>query len=141
MNNASNVSAFEKAVAARNRPERPKAPPPFSIRFTPEERARLDREAGNRPLSAHIRKKLFGEAADPRKGVKRRPGVDDAALAKALSALGQSRLAPNMNQLAKAANAGRLRLKPEAEAELRRACADIAVMRGELMKALGLKAE
>lgn len=141
MNNASNVSAFEKAAAARNRQETPKAPPPFSIRFTLEERVRLNREAGNHSLSAHIRKKLFGQQIAPRKGLQRRPGVDDAALAKALSALGQSRLAPNMNQLAKAANIGRVRLTPASEAQLQQACADIAAMRRDLMKALGLKAE
>ena len=139
MSEPSTISAFEKAVncPAGSKPQA--APPPFSIRFTVEERARLDREAGNRPLSAHIRSKLFGQSAATRKGVQRRPGVDDEALAKALSELGRSRLASNLNQLAKAANVGRLRLKPDSEAELLRACADIAAMRRELMNALGLK--
>ena len=69
----------------------------------------------------------------------KKPSVDDAALAKALSALGRSRLAANMNQLAKATNMGRLTLKPDAEQELSQACADIAAMRSALLKALGLR--
>ena len=141
MSGVSNISAFEKAAARRNRPQKRKTPPPFSIRFTEQERARLDREAGNHPLSVHIRKKLFGEDAAPRKGVQRRPGVDDAALAKALAELGRSRLASNMNQIAKGAHMGALPVSNDLSAELARACADIAAMRRDLMKALGLKPE
>lgn len=141
MSGSSMICAFDKAAEANKHSEKPKTPPPFSIRFTDQERSRLDREAGNRPLSVHIRDKLFGEVAAPRKGARRRPHINDVMLAKALSDLGRSRLASNMNQLARASNTGRLRLKPEAEAELIRACADIAAMRRELMTALGLKAE
>ena len=36
-------------------------PPPFSIRFTFEERARLDAERGRHSLAAHIRERLFGD--------------------------------------------------------------------------------
>lgn len=36
-----------------------KYPPPFSLRLTHEERARLDAERGNKPLSVHIRERLF----------------------------------------------------------------------------------
>jgi hypothetical protein len=38
-----------------------KYPPPFSMRFTHEERAWLDAERGNKPLSVHIRERLFGD--------------------------------------------------------------------------------
>ncbi|MCK5749459.1 MAG: plasmid mobilization relaxosome protein MobC [Oricola sp.] len=141
MSGPSTVPAFEKAAEDDKRPEKRKIPPPFSIRFTEEERARLDREAGNRPLSAHIRKKLFGENAAVRKPPARRPGVDDAALATALSALGRSRLASNLNQIAKAAHLGALPVTDELQAELEAACAEIAAMRRDLMAALGLKAE
>lgn len=46
-----------------------KCPPPFSIRFTFEERARLDAERGRQPLSAYIRERLFGDDATPRKKI------------------------------------------------------------------------
>lgn len=44
--------------------------PPFSIRFTFEERARLDQERGNKSLAAYIRHRLFGKDA----GFRRKPG-------------------------------------------------------------------
>lgn len=42
-------------------------PPPFSIRFTFEERARLDTERGRHSIAAHIRERLFGDQASVRK--------------------------------------------------------------------------
>lgn len=33
--------------------------PPFSLRLTFEERAKLEKEAGSKPLGAYIRSKLF----------------------------------------------------------------------------------
>jgi len=58
-------------------------------------------------------------------------------LACALSALGQSRLSNNLNQLARLAHIGALPLSPEVEAELMSAFADIRTIRDMLMKALG----
>ena len=43
--------------------EKPKYPPPFSLRLTYEERARLDAERGDKSLAAHIRERLFGDDA------------------------------------------------------------------------------
>lgn len=67
-------------------------PPPFSIRFTFEERARLDAERGRHSLAAHIRERLFGDEASVRK----KPGntaVGDAeALGRVLGASCNSRL-------------------------------------------------
>ncbi len=40
---------------AAQKADKPKYPPPFSIRFTFEERARLDAERGRNALSAQIR--------------------------------------------------------------------------------------
>ncbi len=37
-----------------------KTPPPFSLRLSFEERARLERDAGDMPLGAYIRERLFG---------------------------------------------------------------------------------
>ena len=47
--------------------EKSKYPPPFSIRFTFEERAKLDAERGRSALSAHIRECLFGDDVTPRR--------------------------------------------------------------------------
>ena len=51
--------------------------------------------------------------------------------------LGQSRIANNLNQLAKMANLGTLPMLPDTERDIRRACADVALMRRELLRALG----
>ncbi|MEO1643407.1 MAG: plasmid mobilization relaxosome protein MobC [Pseudomonadota bacterium] len=116
-----------------------KKPTPFSLRLSLEERAMLDKMAGNRPLGAFIRARLFGEQSTPRKLHQRRAGVDHAALAKALALLGQSRIASNLNQLAKAANIGALPVDEETERDLHEACQAVCVMRHELISALGLK--
>ena len=114
-----------------------KYPPPSSVRFTFEERARLDAERGNKPLSVHIRERLFGDNAAPRKRRGNSPVKDAEALARVLGALGQSRLSSNLNQLAKAVNTGSLPVTPETEADLKEACRDVSAMRADLLRALG----
>ncbi len=119
-------------------------PAPFSIRFTAEERARLDQDAGKRPIAAHIRERLFGDAVSPRKATRKKPrlaSADQAALGRILGALGASRLSSNLNQIAKAANMGALPVTPELIAELHNACTDIQLMRRELIAAVGLREE
>ena len=64
---------------------------------------------------------------------------DQRALAHVLSKLGQSRLANNLNQLAKAANTGSLPVTPETESALQAACRDIRAIKHVLMKALGIQ--
>ncbi|WP_171136498.1 hypothetical protein [Ruegeria sp. HKCCC1038] len=122
---------------AENKARSANYPPPFSIRFTFEERARLDAERGRHSLAAHIRERLFGDDASVRK----KPGntsVGDAeALGRVLAALGNSRLSQNINQLAKAVNTGSLPVTPETEADLTAACEEIRELRLELMRALG----
>ena len=115
-------------------------PAPFSLRLTFEERAKLEQEAGNKPLGAHIRSKLFHGKEVPRRCVKRRrraPLKDEKALGELLGKLGQARLASNINQLAKAANSGSLPVTPETEKALQDACSDVRIMRFLLMRALG----
>ena len=62
-------------------------------------------------------------------------------LAMVLSELGQSRLASNINQLAKAANMGTLDITPEIEQEIEQACREIQAMRALLIAALGVVPE
>ena len=124
------------AARPRKKPKR-RYTPPFSLRLTAEERKRLDEMAGNQPLGSYIRNRLFGEKAEKRRKVKK-PKSDTAMLAMVLSELGQSRLASNINQLAKAANMGTLDITPEVEQEIEQACREIQAMRALLITALGV---
>ena len=117
---------------------KPKAPSPFCVRLSDEEKARLRADAGGRPLGAYVRDRLFGEAAQKRR-ISRKPKVDDEALGRVLAALGQSRLSSNLNQIAKGVNTGTLPLTPDVEADMRKACEAVAAMRRDLVKALGLQ--
>ena len=108
--------------------------PPFSLRLSFEERARLTEQAGGMPLGAYIRERLLAEP--PRRS--RLTPADRQALLQVLGTLGQSRIANNLNQLAKQANLGTLPVTPDTEAELTGAAADIAAMREMLVQALGL---
>lgn len=114
-------------------------PTPFSLRLTFEERAALEEAAGNKPLGAYIRRKLFDGKENPRKKRTRtkKPLKDEKALGELLGKLGESRLASNVNQLAKAANTGSLPVTPDTEKALLDACGDVRAMRILLMQALG----
>ena len=130
------------AAAANETKLRPSAVPdrhskPFSIRLTAEERQQLRRAAGGVPLGSYIRSRLLLDVSTKRR-LQRAPVQDQAALARVLGQLGQSHLASNLNQLAKAANMGALPVTPEVEAELHDACEQVRAMRQALMRALGL---
>lgn len=113
-------------------------PPPFSLRLSFEERARLERDAAGMALGAYIRERLFDGSEPPRRTRGKFPVRDHEALARVLAELGRSRLANNLNQLARAANTGSLPVTPETEEDLARACAAVAELRGELLRALGV---
>lgn len=137
---------FSSSASEDQLREKHKAAAPFSIRFTDKERAILAREAGTLSLAAHIRTKLFGDAVSRRRSRNpsrkpQRPSVDRQALGRVLGELGKSRLASNMNQIAKAANMGALPVTPELLSDLKNACADIRTMRAMLIGALGLGPE
>lgn len=124
-------------VAAEEVVETKKYPPPFSLRLTLEERARLEVEAGDLPLGAYIRERLLGDDTAPRTRRGNSPVKDKEALGRVMGALGAARLSANLNQLAKAVNTGSLPVTPETEAELQEACRKIADMRADLLRALG----
>ncbi|RYH12403.1 plasmid mobilization relaxosome protein MobC [Tropicimonas sp. IMCC6043] len=121
--------------------KRPKTPPPFSLRLSKEERAKLENAAAGMPLGPFIKAKLFDGDLTPRRTRGQAPVKDHAALARALCLLGNLRLANNLNQLAKAVNMGTLPLSPEVEEELMATCAAVLAIRMELMKALGDEAD
>lgn len=109
------------------------------VRFTEAECVLLDGGAAGSTRSNYIRWRTLDPASPPppRKRGKA-PAKDDRALSELIGKLGSSRIASNLNQLAKAANSGSLALDPELEAELRQALADVAAMRRMLIEALGL---
>jgi hypothetical protein len=98
----------------------------------------LAERAGCVPLGTFIRGLLLGEELAAKRRRVAAPVKDHAVLARVLALLGRSRIASNLNQLAKAANLGVLPASPMTEAELRAACAAVAEMRAQLMRALGL---
>ena len=133
---------FRRAARAEQAPAagRAKAPAPFSLRLSAEERALLEERAGNRPLGAYIREQLLGGHVQQRRRL-RKPRVDDKQLALLLAELGRSRISANLNQLARAVNTGTLGLSEDVERELVEACSAVVAMRDALISALGLKAE
>ena len=127
---------------AQDMPSREQKPlPPFSLRFTREERAQLEQDAVGISLGAYIRSRLFEESLPKRRTRSKHPVKDHQELAKVLAELGRSRLANNLNQLAKAANSGSLEVTLDTEQALQNACSDIRWMRHILMASLGLLPE
>lgn len=114
-------------------------PAPFSIRLSAEERAYLERKAGNRPLGAYIRSQLLDDA-EARRKPSRAPSMDYTLLGQILGVLGKSELASRLCLLAVAAEAGRLALAEEERTALLEACADMHEVRALLVASLGLKA-
>ena len=119
---------------------RKKRTPPFSLRLTFEQRARLEQDAAGSSLSAYIHERLFGaEAPAARRKRGKSPVKDQQAIAELLAKLGQSRLSSNLNQLARLANLGALPVTPDTETAIIEAAEDIAAMRKLLIEALGLE--
>ncbi len=113
-------------------------PPPFSLRLTFEERAKIEHDAAGMSLGGYIRSRLLDpDWIAPRKRGKF-PVKDHRALAQLLAMLGQSRLANNVNQLAKAANTGSLPVTPDTEEALLTAVREVSNMRALLIQALGV---
>lgn len=117
--------------------EKSHSPTPFSLRLTFEERARLERDAAGMALGAYVRWQLFGEQAAPRKVRNKFPVKDHKLLAEALGQLGQTRIANNLNQMAKLAHTGALPLTPDTEVELLAACAAVQDIRSAILGAIG----
>ena len=114
---------------------------PYSIRFSEEERAWLEEELGTDGNLSDLIRYLIFEVALQKKWRRRRksPVKDAQLLTKLLGELGKSRLANNLNQLAKSDNSGSLEDSPDTEKALQNACADVRWMRHMLMAALGVQ--
>lgn len=112
---------------------------PFSLRLTFEERARLEKDAKGWSLSAYIKWRVFNHDKPAPKIRGKNPTKDQQALAALIALLGKSRIANNLNQLAKAVHTGSLAVTPETEKDIQRASAHMADIRLMLIQALGLK--
>ncbi len=111
--------------------------PPLSIRLNDEERARLQRNAGDLPLSTYAKSVLF---SDDVRTVRRSPRVvtgDRQILAKMLAQLGQSEVATSLYSLAREAQAGNLVMDTASQLSLFQACSDLKQMRDVLLASLG----
>ncbi len=122
------------------KPEIKKYAPPFSVRLTLAERARLDKEAGQLPIGEYVRGRLF-DTPDTRKRVYRRPVQDAKALGQVLAALGNSRMTGNIYQIVRAIHAGELAVTAEQQKNLEEVLVNVRDMRQWLMTALGLQAD
>jgi hypothetical protein len=116
----------------------PDRPATFTLRLTPEDRLRLERDAAGMSLGAYVRWRLFDADKLPPRSRGKFPVKDHQALSRTLAALGQSRIASNLNQLAAAANIGALYVTPEIEVELAEAVRHVAAIRKMLIAALNL---
>lgn len=125
-------SVAVKAEAAKKRPA------PVSVRFSDDERERLEGDANGTPLGTYIKGRVF----DGGSGHRARSVVQDyELLAQVLAAMGRSNMFANLDSLAREIEARKLTLSPEAEYEVGLACACVLQMRDDLVYALGLRAE
>ena len=127
--------AFADSAAAPRR----KRPAPFSIRLSEDERAYLERKAGNKPLGTYARDKLLGDAQTTRKTQPRKQRMDYEMLGRVLAMLGDSELATSLCMLALAAENGSLPVTEDVEGKIHSACDDIQEIRLILIRALGLR--
>lgn len=133
------VKAFEDATETQiKRKPKSQQTSPFSMRLTEEERKFLEEHAGNESWASYIRKQVFGNRESKRKP-SRRPKIEDKELASALSGLGESHLASNLNQLAHHANMGTLDVNKDIERQLEEAYGAVIEMRKALFLALGFR--
>lgn len=131
------VSNLNRASGVKAKRRRSQSAAPISIRFTAEERARIEQDAGGLALSAYVRNCALNNPS-PRK-TQKNPIADHQALAKALGMLGNSNIFADIRELLKAAEEKTLYLTPEMQQAMRDACTKVMVMRCVLVEALGLK--
>ena len=111
---------------------------PFSLRLTFEERAKIEANAGDMPVGAYIRSLLLADDAPKYRKRRNVPDVDLELLAQVLACLGATRIANNLNQLARATNIGSFYFDEDTKRMIREACNYMRIMRQMLMRALGM---
>ncbi|CUH89111.1 hypothetical protein PH5382_03057 [Phaeobacter sp. CECT 5382] len=118
---------------------KPKRIPPLSIRLTKEERALLEQRAGSLSLAGYIKSVVFADNAPRFRSRRQTQELDAKLLAELLAHLGASRVASNLNQIAKHLNQGTLVIDPELDSDLKAAASEVAWIRSTLLQALGAK--
>ena len=109
------------------------------FRLSQSDHERLLQAAGDLTLSAYLRSTLL-ESEIKKIRVNKRPLKDQEQLSLALGKLMQSRLSPNINQIAKAVNCGMVIMPDEAIDTLNSAQSELTEIRNLLLSALGKKA-
>lgn len=130
------IRAFSRASKPKTKPRKRRLSP-LSIRLTAAERADLEARAGDQPVSTYAKSLLFAVTARAARLSPRNPSLDHQILAQLLGALGRAEIAPNLRELSDAARSGSLPLDELTTCQLHEACHDVAIMRAELMRALG----
>lgn len=90
-------------------------------------------------VSAYIKWRVFNSDNPKPKSRGKTSVKDHAILGSILGEFGQSQIALNLSELAKAVKTGSLHLTPEIESKLTKAFKDISRIRNMLIQALGLK--
>lgn len=113
--------------------------PPLSIPLSKEKRELLVRQAGNLSLAGYIKSIVFADNAPRYRSRRQIPDMDAKLLAELLVHLGSSRVASNLNQIAKHLNQGTLIVDPELDSDLRQAVEEVSMIRSTLLQAMGVK--
>ena len=118
-----------------------KHPAPFSLRLSDEVRTELEKLAGGVPLGTFIREVIIKVILEKelRPSPRKTRSIDQKFAAMILGALGKTRIASNLNQLAKAANSGSLPVNEDVIKALNEAVQAILWIRDTLIKAMGIK--
>ncbi len=117
---------------------------PYSLRLTQPQRDFIRAQASAMKMSdaKWIRYRLFRDTALKSSEQKiLQPISHQKELAQILFLLGQSRIANNLNQIAKAVNMGTLVLGPDVYNQIDESYRSVIWMRRSLIKALGLKGD
>ena len=109
--------------------------PPFSLRLTQDERERLNADAGDWPVGAYVRSRLF-DAPSPRKRSSRRLDADRRIMLQILSELGKQHVSSSLNQTLKSIQDGEMEVTPELVGMLKKTRADLRDIKRLLKNAL-----
>jgi hypothetical protein len=106
------------------------------VRLSVAEREALTARADGAPLSTYVKEVLFAPDAPVRRA-HRSVSMDREIAGRILAALGASRIASNLSQIAKHANLGNLYFDDEVKSDIREGCEHLRNIRALLLEALG----
>ena len=116
--------------------QREKYAPTFSIRLTAKERVKLDSAAGDMPLGAYIRSRLF-KTPSPRHYKRLRLDIDRNAIRRIWRELGHQRIASNLSYIVKAIESEDLETDDALEMQLRCLRTDVRALIRQFKEAMG----